>query len=273
MQRASIPALPPVVPSAAHTRPSRHTSRYRHRFTPRYVIAGIAACAVLISAGLTIGRSLFTSAAPTAASATYITGRGERLAITLPDGSTVRLNVASRIDIPADYLQGNRTVRLDGEGLFTVNHHSNAPFTVIAGQAHARVLGTSFVVRHYVTDTAATVAVRDGKVAVGNTVLTAQQQVTVGTEGMSLVTPTSIGQFGFATGLLTVDNMRLSDAVIELSRWYDADIRLGTSALNNRRLKGQFKTESLADLASMLEWSLGLRVIRDGRTLTLYPNP
>jgi ferric-dicitrate binding protein FerR (iron transport regulator) len=105
--------------------------------------------------------------------ATYATANGERGAVTLTDGSTVILNAASRLDVPANYSSGNRTVRLIGEGLFTVSSHAGHPFTVISGLTKTRVLGTSFVVRHYGTDTTVMVAVRTGKVSVGTTVVTA----------------------------------------------------------------------------------------------------
>ncbi|HXC24614.1 MAG TPA: FecR domain-containing protein, partial [Gemmatimonadaceae bacterium] len=59
----------------------------------------------------------------TQASLIYATGNGERATITLPDGGTVALNVASRLEVPADYMADNHTVRLVGQGLFTVSHH------------------------------------------------------------------------------------------------------------------------------------------------------
>ena len=50
---------------------------------------------------------------------TYTTLSGERANIMLPDGSTVALNVASRLEVPVDYAAGNHTLHLVGEALFT----------------------------------------------------------------------------------------------------------------------------------------------------------
>jgi transmembrane sensor len=202
---------------------------------------------------------------------TYTTGRGQRAAITLPDGSRVVLSVASRLDIPADYLSGNRTVTLEGEALFTVEHQSRAPFTVLAGQSTTRVLGTSFAVRHYASDSVATVAVRDGKVAVRDVILTAGQQVQVAENGTMHVGVARDAQFGFATGTLSLDNLPLADAMTELSRWYDVELRLGAPSLASLRMTGEFAAGSVSDLQNILELTYDVRVVRTGRVLTLYP--
>jgi ferric-dicitrate binding protein FerR (iron transport regulator) len=202
---------------------------------------------------------------------TYATGKGELATITLPDGSTIVLNVASRLQVPTNYAAGNRTVYLAGEALFTVSHRRGAPFTVIAGPSTTRVLGTSFLVRHYATDTAATVAVRDGKVAVQSTVLTGAQQVSVGAHGIGLIRPATAMQFSFASGMLMIDDMTLPAAIPELNRWYNADIRLGDSTLTTRKVFGSFKSGSLTDLSAILDMMFNVRVVRDGHTLTLYP--
>jgi len=201
----------------------------------------------------------------------YATVNAQRANITLPDGSTVALNVATRLEVPADYLAGNRTVRLQGEALFTVRHRDGAPFTVIAGPSTTRVLGTSFVVRHYSMDTSATIAVHDGKVITRSTVVSAGEQVDVSARGTSAIRPMDPAQMSFASGTLALKQVPLSDAVVELNRWYNTRIRLGDSSLAQRRINGEFKSESLDTLADMLEWTLNLRVVHDGRVLVLYP--
>ena len=201
----------------------------------------------------------------------YVTGNGERANITLPDGNTVALNVASRLEVPADYLSGDHTLRLMGEALFTVRHHEGTPVTVLAGTTTTRVLGTTFMVRHYATDTATTVAVREGKVTVEETVLQAGRLMRVWRAGTREERPTTPSLFSFASGLLTLNEMNVSEAIPELDRWYDTDIRLGDPALAKRGLSGQCKPGSLQDLVTILELTLDVRVVRKGRVLTLYP--
>ena len=249
------------VPTQRSTSRTVPLSRWRWLWYP---MAGLAAAATLWFVSTT------RSHAP-ARVMTYVTGNGQRAKISLPDGSTVMLNVASRLDVPADFGGGSRTLRLSGEALFSVTHRAGGPFMVSVSGTTARVLGTSFVARRYPSDTATTVAVRDGKVAVGPTVLGAQEAVLVGVHGTGPVHAVDPGVFGFASGVLTIDQVPLRDAVIELDRWYDADIRIHAPAVEGHLVRGTFTVGSLNDLASMLEYTFDVRVVRDGRVLTLYP--
>lgn len=248
---------------------TRDAHRPRYARTVRYAITAVATFLIAFGGVRTVLNRMQEPAAGQASS--YTTAAGERTTIVLPDGSSVVMSVASRLDVPANYGVSDRTLYLQGEGLFSVASASSIPFVVHTGNTTTKVLGTTFSVRNYTTDTAVLVAVRDGKVSVGDAVLIAGEQIIVGSQSSSSVLEASSGIFDFATGQLNIENMKVRDAVIELSRWYNIDVRIGDPALNHRRIKGQFKSESLADLAAILEWSLGVRVIRDGRTLTLFP--
>ncbi len=201
---------------------------------------------------------------------TYATANGERATITLPDGSSVVLNVASRLEVPSDYAAGNRVLTLDGEARFTVVHQDDAPFVVTAGPSTTRVLGTTFMVRHYANDTSAVIAVEDGKVMVQSAVLTEKQQIEVSSTGVSAVHQFAAGDFSVATRILTLNDMPLADAIVSLNRWYNADIQLGDTDLVTNRIAGRFTAGSLSDLAAVFEWTFNLRVVRNGKTLTLY---
>lgn len=244
----------------------------RQRMVPRgvwYAVAGVVIAAAGLIAGWPGARSRIHFAAP-ANPLIYATANGQRATITLPDGSTAALNVGSQLDVSPDYARGNRTLRLTGEAFFTVQHHDGTPFTVIAGLEAVRVLGTSFVVRRYETDTVTRVAVREGKVAVRTAVLTAGRQADVNSAGGVFVRRADPAQFGFTTGVMTLNGVQLRDAIIDLDRWYDADIRLGDAGLASRQITIECATGSIADLAAILQMTFDVRVVRDGRTLTLY---
>jgi transmembrane sensor len=259
-------------------RPATHASKGRRGINPHpprsrtgwHIISGLALSAILLSTGWAIGhhRAPYrTHRLPLI----YSTGPGERANITLSDGSTVVLDVASRLEVPADNITDHHTMRLMGEALFTVSHRDGVPFTVVAGGVATRVLGTSFLVRHYASDTTTTVAVREGRVAVGSAVLAAHQLVELTKGGAWQIVPADAAEFTFATGTLTLPEMPLAQAIPELNRWYDADIRLGDSALAARHIVGEFAAGSLADVRAILAMTFGVRVVRAGKTLTLYP--
>lgn len=235
-----------------------------------YSITGISLSAILLFAAQRSLTGEYTSEPNENTGSTYTTANGRRASVTLPDGSVVSLNVASKIEIPHDFLKGNRVVYLEGEALFTVTHSQEAPFTVIAGPSTTRVLGTRFAVRFYDTDTAAVVSVDEGRVAVQSLVMSAGQQVTVSTHGIGYPIVTNPGASSFAQGLLALEEMPLIKAIEVLNRWYDADILLGDPQLVDLRLGGQFTEGTVEDLARILEWTFGVRIVQDGRILTLY---
>lgn len=248
--------------SAANNKPA---PRLRGWYAASSVMLGIA----MIAVGWFVNGNIINSNL-TAHTSVYATANGERATVTLPDGSTATLNVGSQLRVPSNYAMGNRTVELQGEALFSVTNHSDAPFTVEAGPSVTRVLGTQFTVRHYSTDTIATVAVREGKVMVQSEVLTQDQMITVGASGAGKIKTIQPGMFSFNTGVLALNPMPLSDAIVELNRWYDIDIRLGNSALQKERISGRFAAGSVSDLIEHLEWTFNFRVVREGRVLTLY---
>lgn len=71
-----------------------------------------------------------------------ITGPGQRETVMLPDGSQIRLNGDTKIEL--DHKK-TRYARLDrGEALFTVIHDANDPFIVEAGNVRLVDAGTEF---------------------------------------------------------------------------------------------------------------------------------
>lgn len=248
------------------------------RMSPRRSWRGYAAAAaaVLTIAVIGVGLSMtrgwrFPGRASSVKYATYATTNGQRATITLLDGTAVALDVGSRLDVPADYASGNRSVRLSGRALFTVSHHGGTPFMVAAGDVTTRVLGTTFMVRHYPSDSVTRVAVRDGRVAVNDTVVTASRMVVVHRNGAMQMRAATSTPFLFAAGILALDSMRLSDAIPELDRWYDVDVRLGDPSLGARVVEGRFPAGARSDVAEVLAWMFDARVVRDGRVLLLYP--
>ncbi len=85
--------------------------------------------------------------------------------VTLPDGSEVLLNKNSELRwTPKAYNTTERLVSLEGEAYFAVSPDAARPFRVQTASTEVRVLGTSFNVRAYPTETDTEVAVLEGRV-------------------------------------------------------------------------------------------------------------
>lgn len=75
--------------------------------------------------------------------------KGQRVNMTLPDGTSVWLSPQSKIRIPHEFTGDNRTVELNGEGYFEVTKDAKKPFIVKTQQFNIQVLGTRFNVFAY----------------------------------------------------------------------------------------------------------------------------
>ena len=75
--------------------------------------------------------------------------KGQRVYVTLADGTTVWLNPCTRLKVPNVFDARQRIVELEGEGFFKVMKNAEAPFIVKTDKYDIRVLGTEFNVFAY----------------------------------------------------------------------------------------------------------------------------
>ena len=75
--------------------------------------------------------------------------KGQRVYVTLADGTTVWLNPCTRLKVPNVFDARQRIVELEGDGFFKVMKNAEAPFIVKTDKYDIRVLGTEFNVFAY----------------------------------------------------------------------------------------------------------------------------
>jgi|HubBroStandDraft_4_1064222.scaffolds.fasta_scaffold55583_1 transmembrane sensor len=272
--------------------------------------AGIAAAALIcVIAGAIALRSLRPATEQASATTSpgapqvAITGRGQRLAVTLRDGSHVTLAPNSRLTAPAAFGHTTREVTLDGKAYFDVAHDSAYPFTVIAGGSRIRDLGTQFVVEAYTRDPNASpgvarsqtrmqVAVASGVVRIespppasaekpwvnavgdgGATIVTAGEIARVDARGQTTIVPHAdvASMKGWTSGELVFDRSSLGDVARELERWYDIDIVISDPALAQRRISKTFRGMPISHVLNTLALAVDARCWWSGRTVTISP--
>ena len=209
----------------------------------------------------------------------YATVRGERADLHLADGTRIALNVDSRLQLPLDFGRRNRTVYLEGEAYFQVQHDSTRPFRVVAANTVTEDLGTGFVVRAYPGSSGVRVVVAHGKVALrqardsaAGTVLSIGDLGRLDTSGVVTVrSGVDVSRYtAWTEGRLEFVNTPLSEVVSQLERWYDLDITLVDSGLSARPLTATLGHQSTDEMLQLLAASLDVRVQRDGRRVTLH---
>ena len=216
---------------------------------------------------LMAGWGLVATGLPERWQADYTTAAGEQRNITLADGSTVTLNTDSVLALAFD--DGQRGVRLlAGEAYFHVQPDSARPFTVQAGPASVRVVGTRFSVR---AGDGTRVEVESGTVACSNgegqsVPVTAGQQVTVTRQGVTPPVPfDSATRLAWVKGRMIFSDQPLAEVVQELDRYRPGAIFIANPALARLRVTGNYK---LGDSTAILQ---ALADISGARILTATP--
>ncbi|MEX0906516.1 MAG: FecR domain-containing protein [Balneolaceae bacterium] len=174
---------------------------------------------------------------------TYATSEVEQRIITLADGSVVRLNRNSTLEVSENRPDGSRTIRLDGEAFFDVTHNPDRTFVVHAGDAVVEVLGTSFNVKK---GSQVMVAVQEGLVSLrhqnheerSTARLTADQLGLLTDDGDDVkIEETNIENYmSWKNGYLNFNNMPFGQVLIQLERIYGTTHELQDSSISAQKL-------------------------------------
>jgi transmembrane sensor len=201
----------------------------------------------------------------------YDTQQGETRQIALSDGSQVTLAPASRLRAASRWKP--RALSLErGEAFFVVAHQSGHPFTVQAGDALVRVIGTRFNVHHGV-DQKVRVEVEQGAVQVsdeggqnhavtlraGQTVLADARGLTVGV----LARPDLAG--GWRQGRLAYEDAPLAEVVADLNRYSQRPLTIGSAATGRLKVTAAFEIAQADRFVAELPKVLPVRLASDGR--------
>lgn len=185
---------------------------------------------------------------------------------TLPDGSIVTLNKNSWLSYPEVFQDSIRKVLMGGEIFFAVAADREKPFVVHTGSTEIRVLGTSFNIRNRQGSTE--VIVETGKVRVfyhqKQVLLTAGKKAMI-QEGDSLIwiedNKNSLHQY-FRSGQFICDNTPLIELAATLSDAYGVKVMVGNDVIGNMRITTTFHNNSLEEILSILEETMGVKCIQ-----------
>jgi len=203
---------------------------------------------------------------------------GKVTQISLPDSSHVWLNAASTLRY-AKAFNSHRELYLEGEGYFDVAEDAAHPFVVHSGQLTTTVLGTSFDVRSFATETNTTVTVIRGKVQVENRnnlldrlTPASQLQWNEKTLQSRTISVDTVHTLAWQHGQLQFDDETLEDIAGTLSRWYNVKIIFKDPSLRSYRLIGSFNNKEplsqvLTAMSSLIDlhWTINEK----DRTVTL----
>ena len=124
-------------------RPGRRSGALRRLAVPALRIAAVVALAVGISWGVISHREHNWEQLTNR----IVVPAGQRINLTLQDGTSVWLNSGSELEYPALFAGATRQVKLRGTALFDVTGNAERPFIVETYACRVEVLGTRFNVR------------------------------------------------------------------------------------------------------------------------------
>ncbi len=240
----------------------------------RYIAIAAGCIAILVFGAQGVRTAIQANVDANVNSRVYATAMGKRGTFTLPDGSVVTLNTGSRMAVDRGFGVSHRDVTLSGEAFFTVVGRPDAPFRVYAGTATTQVLGTQFTVRAYNTDSAVQVAVVQGRVLVGHTILGAGDvgQVIAQREPVVLRELDITKYTDWTNGRLAFDDVVFEQIIPQLERMFDIEIRVADAAISRRRLSGTLSDKAADHAMQYVAIMLHARYEREGRVVTLFNN-
>ncbi|MGQ0561719.1 MAG: FecR family protein [Gemmatimonadota bacterium] len=251
--------------------PERSDRRWR-----RTSIAAAAAVAI-VAGGVLFWRIAQRGGEPPFANAAtvYKTAIGRTDTLRLPDGTRVVLAPSSRLVLARNYGRRARLVQLSGQALFDVVHEAARPFSVSAGAATIRDIGTSFAVRNIAGENIE-VAVTEGTVVLhasgtdewAGVVLHAGALGVLDGGGLTTVHPAIVtdADTAFVSGRLVFREADLSEVAVELRRWYGVVLRVEDPALARRHITASFRGEPVQQVLAVIALALGARIELNGDT-------
>lgn len=156
---------------------------------------------------------------------------GQRIDLTLEDGTKVKMNSGAVLSYPAMFRKDSREVSLRGEAFFEVSHNSARPFTVHTFASDIKVLGTKFNVNADEEMNQFTTILIDGSVKVtsvtdNNEYIIMRPADVVSMENGHLVYKGHYSQsdVSWTEGIVVLDGLSFDKLIRKLENAYGVDI-------------------------------------------------
>ena len=202
----------------------------------------------------------------------------KHLEISLPDGTTVKLDAGASLQYSENFGKEERNIWLNGEGYFDVTSDPDKPFTIMANNALVTVLGTSFNLRAWEDDDKTTIAVAEGRVSFkeskennpGEVILTeGYTSSIIGSGPPSPPEETDINEhLLWLNKEMSFKSASLKEILDQLSRWYDLEFILPSNSYLNDRLTIYLKNDSIENILDLLSITMNFQYERQGNVIT-----
>ncbi|RXK85481.1 FecR family protein [Filimonas effusa] len=244
------------------------------------LLPAIAASLIfLVAATFLINKTLNKDSPAPVADNVFITRKGSKTSLILPDGTKAWLNADSRLNYNEDYGIKNREVSLVGEAYFDVVKNKAIPFIVHTSTIEVKVLGTAFNVRAYANEKSTEATLVKGAIEVvlkrksskNTIILKPSEKIVVQNTlpdlntGVSAKMPiaelfsskinekdTTTRETEWTKNRLVFEQETLENVITTLERWYNVTIEVQKTT-RFRLYNGTFENDRLEDVLESLK--------------------
>ncbi len=217
---------------------------------------------------------------------TFYTEKGTKATITLPDGSTVKLNSDSRITYPERFAGSTRNVKISGEALFDVSRDPLRPMVVTTNKGLSiQVLGTRFLVKSYDNDEESITTLFSGSIKMNYTdpetetikevMLRPSESFTY--YGRNIMPKIEIEgkktneiNTAWTKGELVFEKTPMSEVIKMLERWHGSNFEVKNAEIYDYRLTASFKSESIVQILEMIQYCIPVKYNVKDNHVVLY---
>ncbi|KQM72897.1 hypothetical protein ASE74_21600 [Pedobacter sp. Leaf216] len=216
--------------------------------------------------------------ASTAGANTISTPRGGQYEVTLPDGTKVWLNAATKLTYPYAFAKNERVVSLSGEAYFEVSKDHTRPFRVKTDAQTVEVLGTHFNINAYGDESTIKTTLLEGAVkvsaATGIVNLHPGEQSQFFPNSAKLTLNAQVDtdkEMAWKNNIFSFDNDDLQSVMRQISRWYDVDVVYQGKIAPEKYVGEIPRNSNLAEVFKILELN-HVHIEVKGKVLTVSGN-
>lgn len=173
---------------------------------------------------------------------------GQRVNVTLPDGTKVCINSLSELQYPAFFTGKKREVKLKGEAFFDVTHNEKMPFIVETKKYNVEVLGTAFDVEAYPDRKEFSTSLIRGKVKVISNkypqkeiILYPNEQVYTANNNLNVREIPDMGAFNWRDGILSFNGDSFLKLTDKIEKCYDLKIVINKCPAPQKEFFGKIR--------------------------------
>ena len=209
---------------------------------------------------------------------------GDRMTISLQDGTEIHLNGGSTLEYPLVFAQDSRRIRISGEAYLDVAKDVERPFVVKTFASEIEVLGTKFNVLADETNGQFSTVLVSGKVKVTTNensdgeykqvILTPDEKVSIVDSHLVVSKVTSRDEVSWKDGYISLRGVGFDELMHRFERMYGVDILIAREDIPEvGYLSGKIKVSEGIDFAlHLLQEACDFTYAKDARTGSIIIN-